>query len=119
MSTPVDNALMLRDQFLHEERWMKNSDLPRDLATQDLLSADFRGHQVFPAFQFLAGVPHPRIRELVALLPRDGRGWPAVLWCFAPTKRLGGSRPADVFATDTDAAIDCARRAFHGDDHDW
>lgn len=99
MSTPADHAAELRDQLLQEERWLLESDLPEDLEAHELLSAEFRGRKMFPGFQFLAGIPNPRIRDLMAQLPRDGRGWVAVLWCFAPTKRLGGARRPPAFSS--------------------
>ncbi len=113
-------AIKMQDQLLHSERWLTHADIVSVGATPPLLSVVYKGRVLFPAFQFTEdGVPHPRLADLLARLPPDAGGWAAVMWCFAPTRKLDGARPVDVFQTNPDSVIDATRRDFEGDNCDW
>jgi hypothetical protein len=103
------------ERLLREEQWLADS----DQRSGECLVARVGDRWQVPAFQFQGGCPHPRLKELLRLLPPDGDGWAAMLWCFSPTKKLGGVRPADMLWLDTERVIDAARRDFVGDDADW
>ena len=88
---------------------------------KQLFGVRLGGQYLHPAFQFLSesGEPHPKLNALLAKLPDEDHGWAAALWLFAPTRKLDGARPADLFQANPDAVIDAARRDFEGNDSDW
>lgn len=88
---------------------------------QRLLGVLQNGEYLHPEFQFSArtGSLRRETAQLLQVLPKDRTGWGAALWCFQPTRRLGGRRPADVFVTDAKAVIAAAKQDFKGDDGNW
>ena len=137
-STAAELARTRRNELLAQERWLTSQQVatqargrtvesnPYEYASRlrrehRLFGARFRGSYLYPAFQFQpeTGEPHPAVADLLARLPDSSDGWVAALWLFQPTGKLGGARPADVFAHDPGAVIDAARRDFQGDDADW
>ena len=136
--TPLDAARQKRDALLKSERWLSSTEVAEHARGEVLYSNPHQhasrlrregrlfgvrlgGQYLHPAFQFqpASGEPHPRLDELLAKLPGEDNGWAAALWLFAPTRKLDGARPADVFLANPDAVIDAARRDFEGDDADW
>lgn len=137
-SAAAELARTRRNELLAQERWLTSQQVatqargrtvesnPYEYASRlrrehRLFGARFRGSYLYPAFQFQpeTGEPHPAVADLLARLPDSSDGWVAALWLFQPTGKLGGARPADVFAHDPGAVIDAARRDFQGDDADW
>ena len=126
-------ALQFRDSLLESERWLDADGLAqlrggvapeavdRCRRERGVLAVRLKGEYLFPAFQFLPrpGETHPRMSDLLAVLPDEDHGWTAAFWCFSPTLKLGGSRPADLFLAKPDDVIDAARRDFSGDLVDW
>jgi len=78
-----------------------------------------------PATMQAVATPREAAREKREALLKSERwlgedhGWAAALWLFAPTRKLDGARPADIFQANPEAVIDAARRDFEGDDADW
>lgn len=137
-ATAVLAARVLRNELLAQECWLTGPQVAeltgggklksesyeyasRLRREQKLFGTRFRGSYRYQAFRFVSetGETHEGLAELIALLPTSHDGWSAAFWLFQPTGRLGGSRPADIFAQDPDAVIDAARRDFEGDDSDW
>ena len=80
-----------------------------------------KGEFLHPGFQFdeRTGALRPETAELLAVLPKEPTGWAAALWCFQPTGRLAGQRPADRFGKDPKAVIAAAKKDFEGDEGNW
>lgn len=128
-----------RDELLKSEDWLSSTEVaqrarggavlesnPHQHASRlrrekRLFGVRLGGHYLHPAFQFApaTGEPHAALPDLLAKLPDEDHGWAAALWLFAPTAKLGGARPADVFQERPAAVIDAARRDFEGDNADW
>jgi hypothetical protein len=86
-----------------------------------LLGVRYRGEYLHPEFQFDAkmGVLRREMATLLPILPKDDTGWSAAFWCFQPTGRLDGRRPADVFQANPKAVVTAAKKDFEGDDGNW
>jgi hypothetical protein len=127
-----------RDELLKSERWLSSAEVAQQARGQllesnphqhasrlrrerRLFGARLGGQYLHPEFQFIpaTGEPHPAMADLMARLPGEDNGWAAALWLFAPTLKLGGERPADVFQARPADVVDAARRDFEGDDADW
>lgn len=127
-----------RDELLKSERWLSSAEVAQQ-ARGELLESNphqhasrlrrerrlfgvrLGGKYLHPAFQFIpaTGELRPEMADLLARLPDEDHGWAAALWLFAPTGKLGGARPADVFQDRPADVIDAARRDFEGDNADW
>ena len=137
-ASPREAAREKLEALLKSERWLGSAEVAAQASGQildgdpdrhasrlrrekQLFGVRLGGQYLHPAFQFLpeSGVPHPRLNALLARLPDEDHGWAAALWLFAPTRKLDGARPADIFQANPDAVIDAARRDFEGDDADW
>jgi len=138
VATPREAAREKRDALLKSERWLGSAEVAERAGGQvpdsnpdqhasrlrrdkQLFRVRVGGLYLHPAFQFLSesGEPHPKLNALLAKLPDEDHGWAAALWLFAPTRKLDGARPADLFQANPDAVIDAARRDFEGNDSDW
>lgn len=128
-----------RDELLKSEVWLSSTEVakrarggavlesnPHQHASRlrrekRLFGVRLGGQYLHPGFQFTpaTGEPHPALPDLLAKLPDEDHGWAAALWLFAPTGKLGGARPADVFQERPAEVIDAARRDFEGDNADW
>jgi hypothetical protein len=86
-----------------------------------LLGVRQNGEYLHPGFQFNyeTGTLRPETAKLLKILPKDETGWAAALWCFQPTGRLQGHRPADMFADDPKAVVAAAKKDFQGDTGNW
>lgn len=76
-----------------------------------------QGRYVHPDFQFDQGAIRPRVRELLAILPKrsDDGGWGIAIWLHSPHPRLDDREPAKVFETEPQRVIDLAKDEFIGD----
>ena len=135
---PREAAREKLEALLKSERWLGSAEVAGRASGQildgnpdqhasrlrlekQLFGVRVGGQYLHPAFQFLSesGEPHPMLNALLGKLPDEDHGWAAALWLFAPTRKLDGARPADIFQSNPDAVIDAARRDFEGDDADW
>lgn len=139
VSPAASAARERRDELLKSETWLSSTEVAKHARGGAVLESNphqhasrlrrekrlfgvrLGGQYLHPAFQFTpaTGEPHPALPELLAKLPDEDHGWAAALWLFAPTGKLGGARPADVFQERPAEVIDAARRDFEGDNADW
>ncbi len=74
----------------------------------DIISVNHRGVELYPAFQFRDGRPHPAIKTTLAALPASMSPWQRALWFVSTNGWLDGKAPADLL-DDKDAVIAAAR----------
>ena len=73
-----------------------------------LFSLTRLGEEIYPAFQFRDGQPHPTVARVLAELPKRKRPWQVAFWFTSSNGWLDGDTPADRL-DDADAVIDAAR----------
>lgn len=135
MNPMFDAALQLRDSLLANERWFTAAEVAVRLGRGDsaqeiveqlrreraVLAVRLGSEYLYPAFQ-LTGAPaeiHRAMSDLLAILPDEDHGWAAAFWCFSPTLKLDGARPADLLRSEPSRVITAAQRDFGGDNADW
>ncbi len=74
-----------------------------------LFAVRFQGIDLYPAFQFVDGVPRPVIKEILAALPNDMTGWQIAMWFASGNGWLDGAEPQDCLS-DPNAIVDAARK---------
>ncbi len=77
------------------------------------LGVTHQGRTVYPGFQFdpTSGELRPTIRAVLAALPADRMSdWEVALWWTASNGWLGGRRPVDLLAHDSDQIVVAAAR---------
>lgn len=134
MTPEHHSALLLRDALLASERWFTAVEVAErvggnvtpamveQLRRQRAILAVRLGEEyLYPAFQFTAApvAVHPAMSDLLAVLPDEDHGWAAAFWCFSPTLKLFGSKPADLLQSRPDDVVAAARKDFCGDNADW
>ena len=67
------------------------------------------GMDLYPAFQFIDGVPHPAVRKILDALPKDMTGWQTAMWFASGNGWLGGDEP-QTRLSDPEAVIGAARK---------
>ena len=65
------------------------------------------GIDLYPAFQFVDGVPRPVIRKILAALPNDMTGWQVAMWFASGNGWLDGAEPQERLS-DPDAVVHAA-----------
>lgn len=81
-----------------------------------LFAVDRGGRFLYPEFQFTeADLPHLVMKDVLAAVPEDARGWPLLSWFDAPNVHLGGSKPREAIAKTPDQVLMAAQR-FYGSD---
>lgn len=65
--------------------------------------------ELYPAFQFQDGKPHPTVAPVLAELPKRKSPWQIAFWFVSNNGWLGGATPAESLA-DGDAVVGAARR---------
>jgi len=81
-----------------------------------ILSVEWHGERVYPAFQFAGdNTPHPAVADVLAALPRDKMTeWEVALWWTAANGWLGYERPVDLLLEgDADDANRLVEAAAH------
>jgi hypothetical protein len=73
-----------------------------------LFSLTRLGEEIYPAFQFRDGQPHPAVARILAALPQRKRSWQIAFWFTSSNGWLDGDTPADRL-DDADAVIEAAR----------
>ena len=53
------------------------------------------GRDLYPAFQFVEGGPHPTVKEILKALPEDMTAWQRAFWFFGGNSWLNGRKPMD------------------------
>ncbi len=74
-----------------------------------LFSVPRLGEELYPAFQFRDGQPHPMIARVLAALPKRKRPWQVAFWFTSSNGWLDGDTPANRL-DGGDAVVEAARR---------
>jgi hypothetical protein len=80
----------------------------RWLSAGRVFAIDTVAGRLFPAFQFLDGVPRPVIGRILTAMAGQLRGWELLLWFTASSGYLDGARPVDLLATSPDDVVRAA-----------
>ncbi len=119
----IDNA-RLRAEYLQETRLLTSAQVraasglsPRNKSEPAsrwkregrLFAVRRSGTDLYPAFQFVDGVPQPVIRKILAALPADMTGWQVAMWFASGNGWLGGEEPQKRLS-DPDDIVAAARK---------
>jgi nucleoid DNA-binding protein len=69
-----------------------------------------RGSELYPAFQFREGQPHPAVAKILRELPKQISPWQIAFWFTSSNSWLRGAAPADRL-DDEEAVVKAAHRA--------
>jgi hypothetical protein len=75
-----------------------------------IFSVPSRGSELYPAFQFREGQPHPSVAKILRELPKQMSPWQVAFWFTSSNGWLRGAAPADRL-DDEEAVVKAARRA--------
>jgi len=119
----TDNARE-RARFLAEVACLTSKELARNAGHQAanasvtgsrwkqqgrIFSVPSRGSELYPAFQFREGQPHPAVAKILRALPKQMSPWQTAFWFTSSNSWLRGAVPADRL-DDEDAVVNAARR---------
>jgi hypothetical protein len=93
-------GLKTRNPYATAARWKK---------TGDIFSVQHRGAELYPAFQFRHGRPHPTIKKALAALPPRFSSWQRAFWFVSTNGWLADKAPADML-DDSKAIVAAAER---------
>jgi hypothetical protein len=68
-----------------------------------------RGSELYPAFQFREGQPHPAVAKILRELPKQMSPWQIAFWFVSSNGWLRGATPADRL-DDEEAVVKAAHR---------
>jgi hypothetical protein len=91
------------NRYATAARWKKSG---------DIFSVQHRGAELFPAFQFRDGRPHPSMRKILLALPANLSAWQKAFWFVSTNGWLNDQAPADVL-DDPEAVVRAALREAH------
>jgi integration host factor alpha subunit len=74
-----------------------------------IFSVPSRGSELYPAFQFREGQPHPAVAKILRELPKQMSPWQIAFWFTSSNGWLRGATPADRL-DDEEAVVKAARR---------
>ena len=74
-----------------------------------VFSVPSRGSELYPAFQFREGQPHPAVTKILRELPKRMSPWQIAFWFISSNGWLRGAAPADRLG-DEEAVVKAARR---------
>jgi hypothetical protein len=74
-----------------------------------VFSLPWRGGELYPAFQFRDGLPHPSVRAVLSELPKRMSAWQTAFWFTSANGWLEGRMPADCL-DDKSAVVGAAER---------
>jgi hypothetical protein len=74
-----------------------------------IFSVPSRGSELYPAFQFREGQPHPAVAKILRELPKQMSPWQIAFWFTSSNSWLRGVAPADRL-DDEDAVVKAAHR---------
>jgi hypothetical protein len=75
-----------------------------------IFSVPSRGSELYPAFQFREGQPHPAVAKILRELPKQMSPWQVAFWFASGNGWLRGAAPADRL-DDEEAVVKAAHRA--------
>jgi hypothetical protein len=74
-----------------------------------IFSVPSRGSELYPAFQFREGQPHPAVAKILRELPKQISPWQIAFWFTSSNGWLRGATPADRLDHEEDV-VNAARR---------
>jgi hypothetical protein len=74
-----------------------------------IFSVPSRGSELYPAFQFREGQPHPGVAKILRELPKQTSPWQIAFWFTSSNGWLRGAAPADRL-DDEEAVVKAAHR---------
>jgi nucleoid DNA-binding protein len=74
-----------------------------------IFSVPLRGSELYPAFQFREGQPHPAVAKILRELPKQMSPWQIAFWFISSNGWLRGAAPADRL-DDEEAVVKAAHR---------
>jgi nucleoid DNA-binding protein len=74
-----------------------------------IFSVPSRGSELYPAFQFREGQPHPTVAKILRELPKQMSPWQIAFWFTSSNSWLRGAAPADRL-DDEEAVVKAAHR---------
>lgn len=74
-----------------------------------VFSVPWRGGELYPAFQFRDGRPHPAIKAILSELPKTMTAWQTAFWFVSSNSWLDGRTPAETLDDET-AVVEAAKR---------
>jgi hypothetical protein len=74
-----------------------------------IFSVPSRGSELYPAFQFREGQPHPAVAKILRELPKQMSPWQIAFWFTSSNGWLRGAAPADRL-DDEEAVVKAAHR---------
>jgi hypothetical protein len=74
-----------------------------------IFSVPSRGSELYPAFQFREGQPHPIVAKILRELPKQMSPWQIAFWFISTNSWLRGAAPADRL-DDAEAVVKAAHR---------
>jgi hypothetical protein len=123
-------AVRVRDSLLREKLWLTTNEVIERLAQCDDFQLDESGvaalrdqRRLFAVrvqaehlhstrqFRFGGGL-HPRLPELLQLLPLTDGGWAATFWWWQPNYHLRAAAPAECWQSNCDFVIESALKDF-------
>ncbi|HEY8610542.1 MAG TPA: hypothetical protein VIL69_04540 [Roseomonas sp.] len=109
----ADN-LAIRDRFLAEIPVRSGAAVGTQAEARReqgrIFSVEHRGTQVYPAFQFRDGQPHPTIAKVLAALPEGFSDWQRAFWFVVSNGWLGRQEPIELL-NDPEALVGAAMHA--------
>lgn len=75
-----------------------------------IFSVPSRGSELYPAFQFREGLPHPTVAKILRELPKKMSPWQIAFWFTSSNGWLRGATPADRLDAE-EAVVKAAHRA--------
>jgi hypothetical protein len=91
-----------KNSYSTAARWKKNG---------EIFSLSHRGSELFPAFQFRDGRPHPAIKKVLQALPGSMTNWQKAFWFATANGWLDDEEPIDRL--DDIHALEIAARYEH------
>jgi hypothetical protein len=74
-----------------------------------VFSVPWRGSELYPAFQFRDGRPHPAVKAVLSALPKTMSAWQTAFWFTSSNGWLDGRTPAQCIDDET-AVVEAAKR---------
>jgi hypothetical protein len=79
-------------------------------ADRRIVAVQAHGRDLYPAFQFRDGKPHPTVAAALAALPTTWSAWATAFWFVSGNGWLGGVAPCDLL-DQPERVVEAARRA--------
>ncbi len=75
-----------------------------------IFAIDYRGKQLYPAFQFdNQGKPRKVMAKVIKLFDEENKGWQLALWFTNPNAVLNGKMPVEIIASQPESIVDAVK----------